>query len=89
MQKKDFDAQNLGFSSRKKILVHRISDFRAKKRFWCTESQIFEQKKDFHVQKVAGWEGNKGWANHWIKKRERIRIPIRSLLLDGYFFGCA
>ena len=53
MQKKDFDAQNLGFSSRKKILVHRISDFRAEKRFWCTESQIFEQKKDFGAQNLG------------------------------------
>ena len=49
--------------------MHRISDFRAEKGFWCTESQIFEQKKDFHAQKAAVWEGNKGWANHRIKKK--------------------
>ena len=52
--------------------MHRISDFRAEKRFWCTEPQIFEQKKDFHAQKAAVWEGNKGWANHRIKKKESV-----------------
>ena len=38
---------------RKKILIYRISDFRAEKRFWCTESQVFVQKKDFGAQNLG------------------------------------
>ena len=53
MQKKDFDAQNLGFSCRKKILVPKTSGSGAKKRFWYRKSRILSGKKDFHAQNAA------------------------------------
>ena len=59
MQRKDFGAQNLGFSCREKILMHRISDFGVEKRFWCTESRIFMQKKDFDAQNLGFWSRKK------------------------------
>ena len=39
--------------------MHRISDFRVEKGFWCTESRIFEQKKDFGAQNLGFWSRKK------------------------------
>jgi len=57
-QKKDFDAQNLGFSSRKKILVHRISDFRAKKDF-DAQNLGFSSRKKILVHRISDFRSEK------------------------------
>ena len=44
MQKKDFDAQNLGFSCRKKILMHRISGFGVEKKIFMHKMPQFEEE---------------------------------------------
>ena len=49
--------------------MHRISDFHAEKRFWCTESRVFVQKKDFHAQNAAVGGGNEDGANHPLRKK--------------------
>ena len=81
MQKKDFGAQNLGFSCRKKILVHRISDFRAEKRFWCTESQVFIQKKDFDAQNLGFWSRKKIFMHKMPQFEEEMKTE-RTILSE-------
>jgi len=53
MQKKDFDAQNLGFSCREKILVHKMPQFEEEMKMELTILSEKRAHRDFDTPFMA------------------------------------